>query len=144
MKLISACLAGVNCKYDGTNSKRECTTELVQRGEAILLCPEQLGGLPTPRSPAEIVGGTGEDVLDGTAKIYTVDGIDVTSAFIRGARETLYLARLINAQEIILKQKSPSCGCGKICDGTFTKTLRDGNGVTAALLFREKFVVRAI
>jgi len=87
------------------------------------------------------VGGTGEDVLDGVARVCTVDGIDVTVAFIRGAYETFYLARLINAQEIILKGKSPSCGCGKIYDGTFTKTLRDGNGVTAALLIREDFVV---
>jgi len=90
------------------------------------------------------VGGTGEDVLNGKARVYTADGIDITSDFIRGARETLYLARLVNPQEIILKQKSPSCGCGKIYDGTFTKTLRDGNGVTAALLSKGKFVVRAV
>ncbi len=144
MNLISACLAGINCKYDGTNSGRKCIIEQVRRGDAIVLCPEQSGGLPTPRTPAEIAGGTGEDVLDGTAKVHAADGTNVTSAFIRGARTTLYLARLINAQEIILKQKSPSCGCGEIYDGTFTKTLRDGNGVTAALLLREKFIVRAV
>lgn len=144
MKLISACLAGINCKYDGTNSRRECLVEQVRRGKAIVLCPEQLGGLPTPRIPSEIIGGTGEDVLESKAKVYTADGIDVTSAFIRGAYETLYIAKLINAKEIILKQKSPACGCEKIYDGTFTKTLRDGNGVTTALLLREKFVVRAV
>jgi len=151
MILISACLIGLNCRYDGKSSnpssrlRREVNLEFliekVRRGDALPVCPEQLGGLPTPRVPAEIVGGTGEDVLSGAAKVCTSDGRNVTSAFLRGARETLYLAKLVNAQHIIFKPRSPSCGCGQIYDGTFTRTLRYGNGVTTALLLREGFIV---
>ena len=164
MILISACLIGLNCRYDGKNSSEKFLIEEVRRGDALPVCPEQLGGLPTPRVPAEIVGGTGEDVLSGTAKVCTSDGRDVTLAFLRGAKETLYLAKLVNAQRIIFKQRSPSCGCGQIYDGTFTGTLKyvrfthrrlsdrnpvgtgrlTGNGVTTALLLREGFIVRAI
>ena len=162
MIIISACLIGLNCKYDGTNSGKECFIEKVQRGNVIPICPEQLGGLPTPRAPAEIVGGTGEDVLDGSAKVQTSNGMDVTSAFVRGAQEMLYLARLfdfmlvaakhdnqqvietLKVEKIIFKQNSPSCGCGYIYDGTFTGVLRQGNGVTTALLLREGFNVIAV
>jgi len=140
MILISACLVGLNCRYDGKSSSEEFLLEKVRCGEALPVCPEQLGGLPTPRVPAEIVGGTGENVLSGAAKVCTSDGRDVTEAFLRGARETLYLAKLV--EYIILKQRSPSCGCGQIYDGTFTKTLRCGNGVTTALLLREGFIVK--
>ena len=140
MILISACLIGLNCRYDGKSSNEEFLIEKVRNGDALPVCPEQLGGLPTPRVPAEIVGGTGEDVLSGTAKVCTSDGRDVTSAFLRGARETIYLAKLVNAQYFIFKQKSPSCGCGQIHDGTFTGTLKCGNGVTTALLLREGLI----
>ncbi len=147
MIIISACLIGLNCKYDGTNSGRECLIEKVQRGNVIPICPEQLGGLPTPRAPAEIVGGTGEDVLDGNAKVQTSNGMDVTSAFVLGAQEALYIARLfdetLKVKKIIFKQNSPSCGCGYIYDGTFTGALRQGNGVTTALLLRDGFSVIA-
>ena len=144
MILISACLIGLNCRYDGKSSSEEFLIEKMQRGDVLPVCPEQLSGLPTPRVPSEIVGGTGEDVLSGTAKVYTSDKKDVTSAFLRGAGETLYLAKLVNAQHIIFKQRSPSCGCGQIYNGTFTGKLRCGNGVTTALLLKEGFIVRAI
>ncbi len=125
--------------YNGANDARQPFIERMARGELLPVCPEQLGGLPTPRPPSEIVGGTGEDVLDGNARIYTKDGDDVTQAFLRGADETLNLARLVKADLIILRQNSPTCGCGCIYDGTFTGTIRQGNGVTTALLLREKF-----
>ena len=139
MILISACLVGINSMYNGSNDARQPFIERMARGELLPVCPEQLGGLPTPRPPFEIVGGTGEDVLDGDARIYTKDGDDVTQAFLRGADETLNLARLVKADLIILRQNSPACGYGCIYDGSFTGTIRQGNGVTTALLLREKF-----
>ena len=139
MILISACLVGINSMYNGASDARQPFIERMAQGELLPVCPEQLGGLPTPRPPSEIVGGTGEDVLDGDARIYTKDGDDVTQAFLRGADETLNLARLVKADLIILRQNSPACGYGCIYDGSFTGTIRQGNGVTTALLLREKF-----
>ena len=104
--------------------------------ELVPVCPEQLGGLPTPRPPAEIVGGDGADVLDGAASVITVDGEDKTSEFLDGAHQTLEIATSQNATHAVLKSRSPSCGCGQIYDGTFTGKLSDGDGVTAALLRR--------
>lgn len=143
MILISACLVGVNCTFNGTSHLRQRFIRRMAQGEMLPVCPEQLGGLPTPRPPSEIAGGTGEDVLDGKARIHTKEGDDVTSAFLRGANGILYLANLVEADSIILKQSSPSCGCGQIYDGNFNGTIRKGNGVTAALLLREKFRVLA-
>lgn len=100
----------------------------------IPVCPEQLGGLTTPRLPAEIKDGGGQDVLDGLARVVDKEGTDVTDQFIKGAYETLKLARLLGARKAILKEKSPSCGPGKIYDGNFKGNLIDGSGVTAALL----------
>lgn len=136
MKLISACLAGCECRYDGKASTIQSFVEMVEQGEAIFVCPEQLGGLSTPRPPAEIVGGDGEDVLDGKAKVVTNTGEDVTSQFIKGAREALRAAKLAGVKEAILKEDSPSCGSAKIYDGTFSACKVTGNGVTAALLKR--------
>lgn len=143
MILISACLVGVNCMYDGTSDPRQHFVERIAHGNMLPVCPEQLGGLPTPRPPSEIAGGTGEDVLDGKARIYTKNGDDVTRNFLRGANETLYLARLVGTNLIILRHNSPSCGCGRIYNGAFTGTTRKGNGVTAALLLRAGFQVLA-
>ena len=128
MYLISACLAGVNCKYDGGNNEDEKILELVKAGKAILVCPEQLGGLPTPRLPAEIVE------KDNERKVIATDGTDVTSQFIKGAIETLKIAKMMNIKKVILKSRSPSCGYGRIYDGSFSKTLKYGNGFTAELL----------
>lgn len=141
MKLISACLVGVKCRFDGASDPKQHFIEQMVQGSMLPICPEQLGGLPTPRPPSEIVDGTGEDVLGGKAGLYTKNGVDVTQAFLRGANETLYLANLVEAELIILRQNSPSCGCGQIHDGSFTGTIRKGNGVTAALLLQEKFRV---
>ncbi len=130
--------------YNGHSDPKPRFVEQIAQGDLLPVCPEQLGGLSTPRLPAEIIGGTGEDILDGKARICTRNGDDITSAFLRGAGETLYLARLVEADSVILKQNSPSCGCGHIHDGTFTGTLREGNGITAALLLREKFQILAV
>ena len=131
MILISACLAGVNCKYDGTNNYNEKIMELVKRGEAILVCPEQLGGLTTPRTPSEIVNN------GSPKKVIMKNGIDVTTNFERGALEVLSLAKKLNIKKAILKSKSPSCGVGIIYDGTFTKNKIEGNGITADLLIKK-------
>lgn len=134
MILISACLLGVNCKYDGKNNLREKLLEHFKGSNIIPVCPEQLGGLTTPRLPAEIVGGDGEDVLAGRAKVIRVDGVDVTDEFIKGAKETLNILKSLGAEKAILKSRSPSCGLRRIYDGSFSGTLVQGNGVTTALL----------
>lgn len=128
MILISACLAGVNCKYSGDNNYNEKVANLLKRGDVILICPEQMGGLPTPRLGAEIVE------KDGKRYVYMKDGTDVTEQFERGANEVLEIAKKVNATKAILKSRSPSCGVDIIYDGTFTKTKIDGDGVTAKLL----------
>lgn len=141
MKLVSACLIGVPCRYDGQARRREEMAELVRSGEARAFCPEALGGLESPREPSEIVGGDGFDVLDGRAKVVSRGGRDVTADFVRGAEAVLALCRKYGAEEVLLKSKSPSCGVGRIYDGTFTKTLRPGFGVTAAVLKRNNIKV---
>lgn len=134
MKIISACLVGVNCKYNGNSNFDPITAEMVAKGKAIPLCPEQLGGCSTPRPSCEIIGGTGRDVIKGRAKVLTKDGKDVTKAFIKGAEETLKIAKLVKAKKAILKSGSPSCGYGTIYDGTFSNKKIQGNGVAAELL----------
>ena len=134
MILVSACLCGIQCRYDGSAKPDAELVELLQCGQALPVCPEQLGGLTTPRPSAEIKGGDGASVLAGTASVADTAGDDVTAAFMRGAAETLQLARICRAERAILKANSPSCGCGAIYDGTFSGSLKDGDGVTAALL----------
>mgnify|MGYP001142332621 CR=1 FL=1 len=137
MKLISACLVGIRCAWSGNDKYRnEQAIELSKVETLIPVCPEQLGGLPTPRAPQEIQGGTGEDVLDGKCKVMNKDGEDVTDEFVRGAKETLKIAKQLKAKEFIAKSGSPSCGCGQIYDGSFSGRLIDGDGVTTALLRR--------
>ncbi len=138
MKIVSACLVGVNCRYDGKNSLNSKVFKMFKRGELIPLCPEQLGGLPTPREIQEIVGGEGIDVIKRKAKVVTNSGKDVTENFIRGAEETLMVAKSLGIKEAILKSKSPSCGCGRIYDGTFSGKLKEGDGVTATILKRNR------
>lgn len=141
MILISACLCGVNCKYEGGNNLSPKIQSLLKAKKGILICPEQLGGLTTPRNPSEIVGGTGEDVLNRNAKVLSNKGEDVTENFIKGAKETLKIAQLVNAEYVILKAKSPSCGNGIIYSGEFNKNIKDGDGVTAALLKANGFKI---
>ena len=124
MILVSACLAGFKCKYNGESNTDMNIVELVKKGVAIPVCPEQLGGLPTPRVPSEIIG----------EKVFSKDGTDVTEQFEKGAHRTLEIAKLYNCTEAILKSKSPSCGFGKIYDGTFFGVLVNGDGITAKLL----------
>jgi len=137
MKLISACLLGIRCVWSGDDKyKNQRAIELSKVEALIPVCPEQLGGLSTPRVPQEIQGGTGDDVLDNKSGVVNKDGEDVTREFIKGAEETLKIARQLNVKEFIAKSESPSCGCGQIYDGTFSGKLIDGDGVTAALLRR--------
>ncbi|WP_102400016.1 DUF523 domain-containing protein [Haloimpatiens massiliensis] len=136
MIIVSACLCGINCKYSGGNNLSQKVLKLVKEGKAIPVCPEQLGGLATPRVPHEIEGGTGKEVLEGRAKLINEKGGDSTEEFIKGAYETLKIAKAVGAKKAILKAKSPSCGCGTIYDGTFTGNKIKGNGVTAELLLK--------
>ncbi|MCQ2979315.1 MAG: DUF523 domain-containing protein [Clostridia bacterium] len=126
MYVVSACLAGVNCKYSGGNNLNEKIEKLVKEGKAILVCPEQLGGLSTPRDPSEQLGD----------KVVQDTGRDVTMEYNKGAEESLRIAKLYNCDKAILKSRSPSCGCGMVYDGTFSKTLVEGDGVTTKL-FKE-------
>ncbi|HEX3028919.1 MAG TPA: DUF523 domain-containing protein [Clostridia bacterium] len=141
MILVSACLAGVNCKYNGGNSRNDFIVKMVQEGNAIPVCPEQLGGCSTPRLQVEIFEGTGADVLEGKCRVVRKNGEDTTKEFIKGANEVLNIAKLANADSAILKARSPSCGSGQIYDGTFSGKLREGNGVTAELLIRNQIKV---
>lgn len=134
MLLVSSCLAGNKVRYDGNAQLDVRIQKLVEQKKAITVCPEVLGGLSTPREPAEIIGGDGQDVLAGKAKVLTQSGVDVTDAFIKGAYETLNIAQQFGAAFVILKENSPSCGGSMIYDGTFQGQKVIGNGVTAALL----------
>ena len=133
--LVSACLLGVGCRYDCKDNGNEKILALLQREDIQLIpvCPEQLGGLPTPRLPSERVG---ERVINSS-------GQDVTAQFENGAAETLKLAKRCGCLKAILKARSPSCGYGQIYDGSFTGTLIEGNGVTAELLLRSGITVQA-
>ena len=122
--LVSACLLGVHCRYDGKSNQLPALETLLAQHACIPVCPEILGGLPTPRPPAECQG----------ALVRNREGADVTQAFHRGAAETLHLAALYHCEAALLKERSPSCGCGTIYDGSFSKTLVPGDGITAQAL----------
>ncbi len=134
MIVISACLAGINCKYSGENNHDEKIMKLIENEKTILVCPEQLGGLTTPRDTCEIVGGTGEDVLNGNAKVMTSKGVEVTKQFINGAKEAFRIVDMYKATKAITKAQSPSCGNHKIYDGTFSGNFREGDGVFVTML----------
>lgn len=134
MILVSMCLIGINCNYKGESKPNKRVIELVKMGKAIPICPEQLGGLPTPRSGARIIKGDGKDVLEGNSKLITDDGKDVTEQYLKGAYETLKLCRMLNVKVVVLKQGSPSCGNGKTQGGENERKTVDGDGVTTALL----------
>lgn len=134
--LVSACLTGINCTFRKTNNLNKKVKKLVDEGAAIALCPEVFGSLGVPRENIELVGGDGNDVLDGKARAITTSGNDVTKDLIEGAGKVLNLVKKYNIKEAMLKSNSPTCGSGQIYDGTFTKTLRVGDGVLAALLKR--------
>lgn len=136
MIIVSACLCGINTKYNGKNNLDERILKLLREGKAIPICPEQLGGQSTPRAAHEISKATGADVLDGKARVVGPEGDDATEEFIKGAYETLKITKECGAKVAILKARSPSCGYGKIYDGSFSGNKIDGNGVTAELLER--------
>ena len=122
--LVSACLLGVECRYNGKGVLEPAVKPLLDRHCLIPVCPEIMGGLATPRMPAERSAG----------RVITRDGADVTPAYEKGAEETLKLAMLYGCRAAILKERSPSCGNGQIYDGTFTGKLTEGEGVCAGLL----------
>ena len=139
--IVSACLIGKNCFYDGSSRKDENIKTLLDNGLAVAVCPEQLGALSTPRPPSEIFAGDGDDVLKGKAFIFNKEGKEVTANFIKGAKEFLAIVKENNIKTAILKSNSPSCGKGNIYDGNFNNNLRKGNGVTAALLLKNNIEV---
>ncbi|WP_283620730.1 DUF523 domain-containing protein [Limosilactobacillus avium] len=141
MILISACLAGFNVRYDGGNAQNDLAVKLVALGKAITVCPEIMGGLKTPRTPAEIQGGTGDDVLAGRALVVSRDGVDVTKRYLASAHRVLQIAQDNDVQVAFLKQKSPACGTKLVYDGSFSGRRIPGFGVTAALLHQKGITV---
>ncbi len=140
--LVSACLLGRPCRFDGRDSTDSTLAALIDGREVVPVCPEELGGLGTPREPAEIVGSgddpgatgaTGIEVLDGTARVIDRTGRDVTGAFLEGARAAAAEGRAAGVQVAYLKSRSPSCGLGALAS---QGTTRSGNGVFAELLRR--------
>ncbi|WP_433340147.1 DUF523 domain-containing protein [Streptomyces sp. CA-253872] len=140
--LVSACLRGVPCRYDGRDKRVEALGELLAGRRVVAFCPEQAGGLPTPRRAAELRGGDGHGVLDGSARVVDDTGSDVTAAFVAGAERALATARRTGCADAVLMPRSPSCGAGEVHDGTFGGTLVPGEGVTAAPLKRHGIAVR--
>ncbi|MFH0764280.1 MAG: DUF523 domain-containing protein [Candidatus Omnitrophota bacterium] len=132
--LVSACLAGIDCTYRGRNKLVPSIKKMVDDGIAIPVCPEVMGGMGIPRENSEIVGGGGMDVLMKRARVITISGKDVTKIYIKGAKAVLAIAGIFGVRKAILKSKSPACGAGRIYDGSFTKKLKNGSGVTASLL----------
>lgn len=125
MYLVSACLAGINCRYNGGHTAMKEIVALVKEGQAIPICPEVIGGLPTPRPCAE---------MTEVGNVVNSEGEDVTPYFKKGAEKTLEIAKILGITEAILKSRSPSCGYGQVYDGSFAGQLKAGNGITAELL----------
>lgn len=125
--LISACLLGRCCKYNGGHNLHPLAERLGEKYELVAVCPESFGGLPIPREPSERVGD----------RVLSKSGLDVTGAFRRGAERAVELAKKTGAKKAVLKERSPSCGFGKIYDGSFTGTVIPGNGVAAQALAAE-------
>jgi uncharacterized protein YbbK (DUF523 family) len=134
--LVSACLLGVECNHEGRGSPRAVIDELAKHYRLVPVCPEVLGGLPTPRAAAELQGGDGADVVAGAAgaRVVNIEGVDVTAAYRRGAEAAVAVAGAVGAERAVLKARSPSCGSSAVYDGTFRRRLVAGQGVTAAAL----------
>jgi len=139
VRLRSACLLGVQCTYDDDTNVSADVLALLRNEILIPVCPEQWGGLLTPREGSELMGD-GADVLDGEAQVVSESGKDVTANFIKGAQEVLKLAKLLGIKKAILKQESPSCGCGRVCRGP-VDGVAEWDGVVAALLKRNGIAV---
>ena len=128
---VSSCLLGINCKYNGKSNYNEDIIKLKEKYEIIPICPEVLGGLPTPRIPSEIINN----------KVINQEGTDVTLEYVTGANKALQILKENNIKIAILKAKSPSCGKGEIYDGTFSHTIIEGNGITANLFLENDILV---
>jgi uncharacterized protein YbbK (DUF523 family) len=140
--LISTCLVGVETQYDGGSKRMEEMVAMVRSGRAVCLCPEQLGGLTTPREPAEIEPGkTAADVLAGRGRVLSISGKDVTEQYVSGARKVLAFCQDVGVEAAILRATSPACGSEQTCDGTHSGTLRPGRGVAAELLAQHGIAV---
>lgn len=139
--IVSACLAGESCRWDGTTNANPKVVQLVKTGEAVALCPEVLVGLGVPRPKAEINGGDGGDVLRGKARVVDEEGVEVTPAFLLGARRFLEEAKKLGTRKALMKENSPSCGVKKIYH---KEKLVNGCGVTTALLLKNGFGVNAV
>lgn len=144
LTLVSSCLAGLPCRYDGRAKPDPEIVRAVSEGRAIPACAEQLGGLPTPRPAAEIVGGDGQDVLAGRARVLGVDGADFTAEFVAGARAVAEIAAERGITSATLQARSPSCGAAQIYDGSHSGQLAEGDGVLAALLRSRGLAIEAI
>lgn len=132
--LVSACLIGRPCRYDGKHQQREEMMKLHAEGRTVPVCPEEMGGLPTPRPPAERQGD----------KVITNQGVDVTSAYQKGATEAAEIATAHGIDEAYLKSKSPMCGCNKIYDGQFKGQLVDGDGVLTEMLKKNGVKIHSV
>lgn len=140
--LISSCLIGLYCRYNGKTKLVKKLIKLVEQGKAIYICPEQVGGLSTPRVPAEIeFGKSATDVLVGKAKVIGKDCSNLTKEFVKGATETLNLCQKYGIKIAILSENSPSCGSVEIYDGTFTGNKILGHGITTELLLQNGILV---
>jgi len=135
MVAVSSCITGVKCRYNAKDSYNPSVVEGM-KGKYITVCPEILAGFLTPRAACEILGGDGEDVLNGTARIVDKNSMDITDPMIRGAEIALQVCLENGVTKAYLQSKSPTCGCGEIYDGRFSGTLKPGNGIFAALLKR--------
>jgi len=133
MILVSACLAGIACRYDGESKPDQYVCRLVAEGKALPVCPEQLGGLSTPRIPSEIRGD----------QVVNQQGEDVSDHYRKGAKEALGLAKMCGCQKAILKDNSPMCGVTKIYDGTFTGKLVKGEGILTTLLKKDGITIES-
>jgi uncharacterized protein YbbK (DUF523 family) len=140
--LISACLLGVRCRYDATHSalNGDLLKMLMESHVLVPVCPEQMGGLSTPRVPVQFEGGDGIALLEGRARMLNLKGEDLTLQFMEGAQEVLKLARILGIKKAVLKDKSPSCGVKMVY---IADELKEGVGVTTALLIREGLKISA-
>jgi len=139
--IVSACLAGEFCRWDGETKANPEVVQLVKRAKAIALCPEVLGGLGVPRPGAEIRGGDGKDVLSGKAKVTNNENEEVTEAFLLGAEKFLEQAKKLGIGKALMKENSPSCGVKRIYQN---EKLVSGCGITTALLLKNGFQVQGI
>ncbi len=140
--LVSACLLGLRCRYDGKSKGNQAVQEYLASNNliAIPVCPEQLAGMPTPRETTRFLRGDGEAVLKGTGQVVSSSGVNMNAVFRKGAEETLKIARLTGCRQAIMKERSPSCGVHRIHCGD---GMVDGSGVTTAMLVREGLAVRS-